>query len=275
LRRALVIKFLSVIIILLPSFVTAGSFKAVPVKLYLDARSRTEVLKITNEGNEKVTVQLNAKEWTQDEQGQDVYEDTKDIVFFPMIADIEKGEERIIRVGYQGQKQMQEEKTYRLFVEELPVSKPGEMALKFALKLGIPIFIQPLKETVAWSINGVDLSKGRLTVKVKNSGNTHFVVNTIKAVGLDGSGKEVFSRYINGWYTLAGVSKPFGMTVSYEECMNSRVPGGKEECVRLSMGKNISYKHFPGPHVPFCVSLVITCIGQGNRSDEGHREHGR
>jgi fimbrial chaperone protein len=234
LRRALVIKFLSVIIILLPSFVTAGSFKAVPVKLYLDARSRTEVLKITNEGNEKVTVQLNAKEWTQDEQGQDVYEDTKDIVFFPMIADIEKGEERIIRVGYQGQKQMQEEKTYRLFVEELPVSKPGEMALKFALKLGIPIFIQPLKETVAWSINGVDLSKGRLTVKVKNSGNTHFVVNTIKAVGLDGSGKEVFSRYINGWYTLAGVSKPFGMTVSYEECMNSRAIN-----VSVEVGKTV------------------------------------
>lgn len=220
--RSFIIKFLAVIFILLPSPVFAGSFKAVPVKLFFDAGSRTSVLRITNQGDEKATVQLDAKEWSQDEKGQDIYEETKDIVFFPKIADIEKGEEKIVRIGYQGQKVLLQEKTYRLFLQELPVTRPGEMALKFALRLGIPIFINPQKEVTGWAINGVTLSEENFTVKVKNSGNIHFIVGKIKAVGLDGSGKEVFSRDINGWYTLAGVSKPFSMAVSHDECMNIR-----------------------------------------------------
>ena len=220
--RALTIRFLAAIFLLLPTLVFAGSFKAVPIKLFFDAGSRTSLLKVTNQGDEKVTVQLDAKEWSQNEKGQDIYEETKDIVFFPKIADIEEGEERIVRIGYQGQNVLLQEKTYRLFLQELPISKPGEMALKFALRLGIPVFVNPKQARTEWAINGVDLSKGILTVKVRNSGNIHFIVSKIKAVGLDGSGKEVFSRDINGWYTLAGVSKHFAVGVSHEECLSSK-----------------------------------------------------
>ena len=217
--RAKLINFLVVLLLLLPSLVFAGSFRAVPVKLYLDARSKTAVLKIINEGDEKVTVQLNAKKWSQDETGKDVYENTKDIVFFPKIADIEKGKERIVRIGYQGQMPTSQEKTYRLFAEELPIKKPGELALKFAIRLGIPIFFAPQKETKEWAIDGLRLSDETLTVKIKNSSNTHVIASKITAMGLDDSGKEVFSRAKAGWYVLAGVTKPFAVDVSREECM--------------------------------------------------------
>jgi P pilus assembly chaperone PapD len=124
-----------------------------------------------------------------------------------------------VRVGYQGQKALSREKTYRLFLQELPVSRPGEMALKFALRMGIPIFIKPQKETIEWVIGEVGLSEGSLTVRVRNSGNTHFIVGKISATGLDDSGKAVFSREMRGWYALAGASKPFAMAVSREECL--------------------------------------------------------
>jgi fimbrial chaperone protein len=177
---------------------------------------------VTNEGGEKVTVQLDAREWRQDESGEDVYEETRDIVFFPKMADIDKGEERIVRVGYQGQRALSREKTYRLFLQELPVTRPGELALKFALRMGIPIFIKPQKETMEWTIGGVGLSEGSLTVRVKNSGNSHFIVSKISAIGLDDSGKAVFSREMRGWYALAGASKPFAMPVSREECLRTK-----------------------------------------------------
>jgi len=216
------LRFLAVPLLLLPALALAGSFTAVPVKLTIDSRSKTEVLRIMNDGNEKVTVQLEAKAWSQDETGQDVYADTKDIVFFPKIADIEKGEERIIRIGYQGEKAPSTEKTYRLYLAELPVTSPGELALKFALRLGIPIFVSPRKENREWAVDKVGISEESLRVSINNSGNTHAVVSKIMATGLDASGKEVFSRNISGWYVLAGVSKPFAVDVSRQECLSVR-----------------------------------------------------
>jgi fimbrial chaperone protein len=221
LTGAQVIRSFVIFFLILPSLAYSGSFKAVPVKLFFNPGTKSTVLRVTNEGGEKVTVQLDAREWRQDENGEDVYEETRDIVFFPKMADIDKGEERIVRVGYQGQRVLSREKTYRLFLQELPATRPGEMALKFALRMGIPIFIKPQKETMEWTIGGVELSEGNLTVRVKNSGNIHFFVSKIMATGLDDSGKTVFSREMKGWYALTGASKLFAMAVSREECLSA------------------------------------------------------
>ena len=198
--------------------VFAGSFKAVPIKLFLGGRAETAVLKVTNNGAEKVTIQLEAKEWSQDQNGKDAYTDTMDIIFFPKIVDIEKGEERIIRVGYKGDKSGSKEGTYRLFIQELPIAKPGEMALKFALNLSIPVFIKPLEVVKEISIQEVNLSEGRVLVKVRNSGNAHFIVSRIRAIGLGDSEAEVFSKDIDGWYILSGKIKTYAIDISEDEC---------------------------------------------------------
>jgi len=204
----------------MPSLIFAGSFRAVPVKLYLDAKSKTTVLKLINEGDEKMTVQLNVKEWNQNETGNDVYKETKDIVFFPEIADVAKGKERVVRIGYQGQTPVSQEKTYRLFAEELPIKKPGELALKFAIRFSIPIFFEPTKEVKDWTIDGLSFSEEALKVKIKNNGNSHVIASKIIATGFDDSGKEIFSREKAGWYVLAGITKPFDVDVSVTECTN-------------------------------------------------------
>jgi fimbrial chaperone protein len=216
------IRYCVIFFLILSSPAYASSLKTVPVQLFFDAGTKATVLRVTNEGGEKVTVQLDAREWRQDESGEDVYEETRDIVFFPKMADIDKGEERIVRVGYQGLKALSREKTYRLFLQELPVTRPGETALKFAMRIGIPIFIKPQKEIIEWAIGGVGFSERSLTVRVKNSGNAHLFVSKIRATGLDDSGKAVFSREMRGWYALAGALKPFAMAVSREECVGAK-----------------------------------------------------
>ena len=206
----------------LPVPALAGSFKAVPIKLFLDAGTQTTTLTVTNQGGEKVTVQLDAKQWSQDETGQDVYTDTRDIVFFPKIADIGKGEKRIVRVGYQGAKDPRREKTYRLFLQELPVTKPGEMALKFALRFGIPIFVKPRVEVSQWGLDDkLELAQESLKLKVKNTGSTHLMVGKIRASGVDESGAEVFSKEKAGWYALAGATKTFVLAVAREDCLKA------------------------------------------------------
>jgi fimbrial chaperone protein len=220
LHRILIV-ILTSLFLSFPVPVLAGSFKAIPIKLFMDAKSKTAVLKIVNEGEEKVTVQLDTKKWTQDETGKDLYEETADIIVFPKMADIQKGEERIIRVGFKGKPEAREQ-TYRIFAQELPVSKPGEMALKFALNLSIPLFIKPLKETTEWSVEAAGLSEESLKIKVKNSGNSHIIVSKFKAVGYDQSGKETFSKDMVGWYTLAGETRLYALPIPYEDCLKAK-----------------------------------------------------
>ncbi len=209
----------TILFFLMHSHAVAGSFKAVPVRLFVDVKSNTAVLKIINQGDDRVTVQLDARSWRQDETGQDMYEDTGDIIFFPKIAHIEKNEERIIRIGYKG-KQGSVEKTYRLFMQELPVTKPGGMALQLALTITIPIFVEPEKEEKAgWTAETAEFSEETLRIKVRNSGNRHIVVSKITAVGLDEAGREVFSKDAAGWYTLARTSRIYAVPIPYEECL--------------------------------------------------------
>lgn len=208
----------------LPSLAAAGSFRAVPVRLYLDARTKTAVLKVANDGDEKVTVQLEAISWSQGSDGKDVYSPTKDIVFFPKIADIEKGQEKIIRIGYEGQKgaSIASEKTYRLMLQELPVSKPGEVAIKMAIRMGLPVFVTPEMAVKEGAVDKVALSDGSVAVSVKNTGNSHISISRIKAKGFDAAGAEVFSAETPGWYVLAGRTRVFGVDMAREDCLRTQ-----------------------------------------------------
>lgn len=219
--RYLALTILATAVLLIPSGALAG-FRVVPIKIYLDANTRTTVLKVTNDGDEKATVQVEAFEWGQDAQGKDVYLPTKELVFFPKITDIEKGEEKIIRVGYEGKMKEPVEKTYRLFLQELPVSKPGEVAVKMAIRMGLPVFIKPVKETRAKAIEGMELSGGDLMVRVSNSGNTHLIVTKILVKGFNEAGAETFARETSGWYVLAGKTGSYTVPISRDECLRSR-----------------------------------------------------
>ncbi len=208
------------IILLIPFHAVAGSFRAMPLRLYIDGESKTEVLRLVNEGKEKVTVQLDPKRWTHDDDGQDIYGDAPKIVIFPKMATIEPGETQVIRIGYIGSSAT-EEQTYRLFVQELPVNKPGEMALKFALTLSLPVFVAPENEVIQWSVASVNLAQESLQLKVNNNGNRHIMINKIQAPGLDAGGTEVFTQEATGWYTLGGKSRTYAVEIPYQACLKA------------------------------------------------------
>lgn len=204
-----------------PALSSAGNFSVSPIRLNFDDGTKTGVVRVTNKGDESVTVQLNTKKWTQNESGADEYTETTDIVYFPKIVTIGREEERIIRVGYKGKTNVVSEKTYRLYLEELPVIKPGEMALKFALTIGLPIFISPAKEIKKTSLEKLAFSEGVLSVKVRNDGNRYINVGDITASGLDGKGREVFKTTGEGWYILAGSAKGFNVDIPEQDCQKA------------------------------------------------------
>jgi len=203
---------------LIPSIAFSGEFRVTPIRLDFDRRTKSGVITIVNEGGDKLNVQMRAFEWSQDAEGKDQYTETNDIVFFPRIMSLDRKEEKILRAGIKIPATARE-KTYRLFIEEIPGPKKGEgVNVAIAIRFGVPIFVKPLKEELKGEIEKVDLSRGVLSVLIKNKGNTHFIIHSIDVKGKNVKGEETFSKELSGWYLLSGVSRLYTTTIPQEVC---------------------------------------------------------
>jgi fimbrial chaperone protein len=199
--------------------VGAGEWRVSPIRLDLGTDTRSAVLTVINEGTGRFQAQIKAVLWTQDGEGKDQYADTTDLVFFPRLMVFDKPEERVVRSGIRFPSGLTE-KTYRLFIEEIPEPRKSEGTnVAIAIKFGVPIFVKPVKEQPKGEIERVELDKGTLRVTVKNSGNVHFVINSIKVKGKGSRGEETFSRELSGWYLLHGASRAYTTQIAKEICV--------------------------------------------------------
>lgn len=210
--------FLLILILLFASYSNAGEWRVTPIRIELDKNAKSGVVTIVNEGTEKLNVQMKAMEWTQDAEGKDVYTETEDLIFFPKIMTIEAKEDRILRAGIKIPA-VAKEKTYRLFVEEIPEPKKSEgVNVAIAIRFGVPIFVKPLKAEPKGEIQKVELAKGVVSATVNNTGNVHFMINTVSIRGKNDKGEEIFAKDINGWYLLSDVSRIYRAEVPKEIC---------------------------------------------------------
>lgn len=198
--------------------VHAGAFKVFPLKLNLDQKKKTILFKITNTGEKAVTVQLESALWLQDDQGDDQYKPTRDIVYFPKIVKVAVGEERIVRIGYRGKPASKTEKSYRLFAQELPERSELNGALSFALRFSVPIFVLAKNSNPIPNLTKTVMKNGKVYVHMENKGTKHMVVSSIAVKGMSSGDKELFSETGNGWYVLPQSSKPFPVTLPEEPC---------------------------------------------------------
>jgi fimbrial chaperone protein len=204
--------------ILSPSLTYSGEWRVTPIRLDLGRQVKSGVITVINESDEKLNIQMKAFEWTQDAEGKDIYTETNDIIFFPKIMVIEKNEQRIIRAGIKIPATTKE-KTYRLFIEEISDHKKAEgVNVALAIRFGVPIFVTPLKEEVKGEIEKIEISKGIVNALVKNTGNIHFIINSINVKGENLKGAEIFSKELSGWYLLSGVSRLYTAQIPQEIC---------------------------------------------------------
>ena len=202
-------------------FASAGEFSVNPIRLELGANVRSSVIGIKNDGKQKLSFQLQAMQWTQDSAGKDQYVDTQELVFFPKILSVEPNEEGLIRVGSKTAAVLLE-KTYRLFIEELPaLSKEPEGSaaqINVLIRFGAPIFIAPLKPQDNLDIESFNLTNGVVTVAARNTGNRHQLVQGINLKGTDSSGNEVYALTLADRYLLTGTAKSYTTSIAPGPC---------------------------------------------------------
>lgn len=204
----------------------AGDFQIQPTTLVLSGGEKSGVFSVINNGNEKIDFQISLKEWSQDAQGKDVYVDTKEIVFFPKIMTVDPNGQRAIRIGVKAPPSLKE-KTFRLFVEEIPTSKKEtEVAntgkvhagLTIAFRFATPIFVMPIKPQESAVVEKIEMSNGTVKALVRNTGNVHIKLLNVTFRGKAANGKELFAKEVAGWYVLNGLALPYETAVPKEQC---------------------------------------------------------
>jgi fimbrial chaperone protein len=217
--RALVAAWL---ILSIPAL-AAAEFSINPISLDLGAATRSGAIVVKNEGTTKLSFQLTAMEWTQDAAGNDQYAETSDLVFYPKIMTVEAGGEGLIRAGTR-KAVVPVEKTYRLYIEELPGSSaPGGdeakgVQIKMLIRFGAPIFVGPLMAQDSMQVEKPAISAGTLGFSAHNTGNRRQVVQGIQLKGADARGQEVYAHTIADRYLLAGTNKPYTVSIPLEAC---------------------------------------------------------
>jgi fimbrial chaperone protein len=234
--------FLTILALLFAHPVLANEWQVIPIRLDLDRATKSGVLTIKNRGDIALNVQIKAFEWSQDANGKDQYSETADLIFLPRIATIEKQADQLVRAAIKVPATARE-KTYRLFIEEIPKARKAESTgVAIAVRFGVPIFVKPLKEEIRGEIVKMELAKGVLSATVKNTGNIHFNTNSLVVRMQNSKGEEVFTKDIKGWYLLSDISRDHAVPIPEKACLEAVVAEIEVKADKLNLKRRLDLK---------------------------------
>jgi fimbrial chaperone protein len=225
--------------------VEAAAFNVKPTQIYLSAKAKSGMLGIRNESAEALRFQLSVFSWSQTAKGEMQLAPTQDIVFFPALLSLAPGEERKIRVGTTVPGGPSE-RSYRIFVEELPPAvrakdAAGKTEIRVLTRMGVPIFIAPAAAATAavGQIEPKALRGDKLSFEVRNTGSVHFQIKQARVVGLGASKENLFERSVPGWYVLAGGSRVFEVEPPKGVCARTKALAFKVETDKTTLATEL------------------------------------
>lgn len=167
----------------------SGSFQVNPVNITLPADRQATSLTIKNSDTKPVAVRVVTYSWTQ-ENGRDIYSETRDVIVSPPIFTIQPGGTQLVRIGLRSRSA----KAYRVIFEEIVRHQPSSSQIQVALRLNLPLYLPPPgggKADVRWKAwrDGA----GDLFVEADNRGSAHAQILEI-AVRDRAGGQTILSK---------------------------------------------------------------------------------
>jgi fimbrial chaperone protein len=117
------------------------------------------------------------------------------------------------------------ERTYRIFVEELP--PPAQQAapagqVRVLARMGIPIFVEARAARAELRMIPPAQQPGRLVFGLRNTGTKHAIPQTIRVRAHGAGGETLWEGEQEGWYVLAGEQRVYEMPFPREECVKTK-----------------------------------------------------
>ncbi|WP_171284961.1 molecular chaperone [Acinetobacter sp. ACNIH2] len=189
-----------------------AGIKFTPVQLYLgdkhkQQRSTTVIVESSDFDRSKI-FELSAVKWSQNEKGEDVLEEEKNILFNPKIFELKPESKQIVRVGFSQPftaNELDREKTWRvIFNEVTPVA--DDEAINFQFNFSLPLFVGKQDKT------NLDVKlktiNNNMMVDIQNIAKSHVQITDIRLV--DSQNKELLQKSFNR-YLLVGQKYTFDL----------------------------------------------------------------
>jgi fimbrial chaperone protein len=164
---------------------SASGLQIAPTSLQLTSGGPAQGLWLTNTGDRELHAQVRAYRWSQ-AGGQDQLEATQALVASPPMLGIPPGGRQLVRVIRTGKAGADGEETYRLLIDELPVSASQDAGVQYVLRYSVPVFIggTGAAPSLQWSATpGPDT----IRLEVRNSGGLHAQISSLTLSQPDGT----------------------------------------------------------------------------------------
>jgi fimbrial chaperone protein len=182
----------------------AASLKVAPLTVNLTPPAQAAPITLQNTSDTKISVQIRVLEWTQ-VNGENHYAETHDVVASPPASEIPPGASYTVRVARVAKSPIKGEKSYRLWVDELPPTAPPgpeESQVGLRIRYDLPVFFH--EANAAPKLTWRAFRSGRdVIVEATNSGAGHARVENLKVSA--GQADIVFGSGLNG-YVLPGAT---------------------------------------------------------------------
>jgi fimbrial chaperone protein len=199
--RTFVRGFFSACLALVPCLAIAGGFQVAPTIAEVAPGTHVASLELRNNGDQPVTVQVDALAWSQSAAAGDRLDPATGVVVVPRIATLAPHASQLVRVAVQGDSA--QERAYRLRMREVPPPPPpGFMGVRTLVEQLVPVFFQTEgSDTVDWTLH--TQQSGALTLAATNSGTRHLALANVRVVDAHGA---VLAERKGPGYVLAGQS---------------------------------------------------------------------
>src|SRR2546422_1745436 len=149
----------------------ASGLNISPVQVWLTPDASKSLLTLRNEGPEDARYQVTIMAWDEDGRTGMKLGPTEDILVFPTVLELKVGETRSLRLGAVipfGPV----EKTYRIFLEELPAAERSETrsTVRVLTRGGNPGFVAPVKLLEDGNLSPVSIGAAGPSLDGENAG---------------------------------------------------------------------------------------------------------
>lgn len=177
-----------------------GSVTISPVLLELSPEGPITSVTLTNDNVRPLTIQAETLSWHQ-EEGENIYDVTDDLIVSPVIVQIPPGGKQIFRVTLRKTSLMSSTKelAYRLVLEDISNQVENSAGVFFKINHSLPLFVLPesgQKQSTLWQSCPSETPAAPACIELINTG-----VNRIRLSQLTFSG-ENWQQSISGGHTL-------------------------------------------------------------------------
>lgn len=154
----------------------AAAFFVSPIRVELTVDRPTAAMSVQNDSDEILVIQAQPIAWSQS-GGQDIYDQTRDLIVTPAIFSVAPRSNQVVRVGLRRPVTSASEISYRLSLQEIAQPQVKTTGVQMLLNIVLPVFVQPASAVAAhltWE--ALRSADNTLTVRTRNDGNAHIQI---------------------------------------------------------------------------------------------------